>query len=110
MLWGLLRQRVAEGAERVLLPGGAARSKTKAGGGTTKNGRESNPKFLGTKRTGGTPVKAGDIIVRQRGTRFHPGVNVLLGRDFTLQAASPGRVRFHASNTRRFVSVDPLPS
>lgn len=86
-----------------------ARSKTKAGGGTSKNGRESNAKFLGVKRTGGSRVAAGEVLVRQRGTRFLPGVNVLLGRDFTLQAAAPGRVAFHREHTkhctRRIVSV-----
>jgi len=68
-------------------------SKTK-GGGSTKNGRDSNAQRLGVKVFSGTTVKAGSIIVRQRGTRFHPGVNVGRGSDDTLFAKEDGTVRF----------------
>ena len=66
----------------------------KKGQGTSKNGRDSNPKNLGIKRFGGEIVTAGTIIVRQRGTRFHPGTNVGLGRDHTLFALKNGTVVF----------------
>jgi len=67
----------------------------KKGQGATKNGRDSNPQMRGVKAYGGELVKAGSIIVRQCGTKFHPGKNVGMGRDFTLFALSPGRVQFH---------------
>ena len=63
---------------------------TKKAGGSTRNGRDSNPKYLGVKRYGGQLVKAGNIIVRQRGTRFHAGRNVGIGRDHTLFAKADG--------------------
>ncbi len=66
----------------------------KKGQGTSKNGRDSHSKRLGVKRYGGESVLAGTIIVRQRGTKFHPGTNVGLGRDFTLFALSDGVVKF----------------
>jgi large subunit ribosomal protein L27 len=80
----------------------------KKAGGSTKNGRDSNPKMLGVKRYGGQVVKAGEILVRQRGTRFHPGRNVALGRDDTLYALVPGVVTFEQyDRTRKQVSVYP---
>lgn len=76
----------------------------KKGQGTSKNGRESHSKRLGVKKFGGEHVVGGNIIVRQRGTRFHPGNNVGLGRDFTLFALSDGVVRF--DRIHRSVSVE----
>ncbi len=67
---------------------------TKKGVGSTRNGRDSNPKFLGIKNACGQPVKAGSIIIRQRGTRFKPGKNVGVGRDYTLFAKTDGKVEF----------------
>ena len=79
----------------------------KKGVGSSKNGRDSNPKMLGVKVYGGSAVSAGAIIVRQRGTKFHPGTNVGLGNDHTLFAKSDGRVRFQTGkNGRKFVHVD----
>ncbi|EDM28545.1 50S ribosomal protein L27 [Lentisphaera araneosa HTCC2155] len=72
----------------------------KKGQGSIKNGRDSNPKMLGVKRFGGQKVNAGTIIVRQRGTKFHPGKNVGCGRDFTLFALSTGRVEFDQKGRR----------
>ena len=66
----------------------------KKGGGSTRNGRDSQPKMLGVKRFGGEVINAGSIIVRQRGTRFHPGVNVGIGKDHTLFALVAGSVSF----------------
>jgi large subunit ribosomal protein L27 len=66
----------------------------KKGGGSTRNGRDSQPKMLGVKAFGGEQVSAGSIIVRQRGTKFHPGVNVGLGKDHTLFALVDGKVSF----------------
>lgn len=66
----------------------------KKSGGSTSNGRDSNPKYLGVKRFGGQFVKAGEILVRQRGTQFHAGKNVGMGRDHTLYALSAGNVKF----------------
>ena len=78
----------------------------KKGGGTTRNGRDSKPKMLGVKRYAGQVVNAGTILVRQRGTRIHPGSNVGVGRDHTLFALIKGTVKFEpASNNRRRVSV-----
>ncbi|MDP6439159.1 MAG: 50S ribosomal protein L27 [Candidatus Brocadiia bacterium] len=76
----------------------------KKGQGSTHNGRDSNPKYRGVKRYGGEVVRAGTIIVRQRGTRFHPGRNVGLGRDYTLFALTDGVVKFIS---RRRVEVVP---
>ena len=80
----------------------------KKAGGSTRNGRDSNPKYLGVKRYGGEVVTAGTIIVRQRGTKFHPGVNVGCGRDHTLFATTNGVVKFHKSGplNRQFVSIE----
>lgn len=66
----------------------------KKAGGSTRNGRDSNPKFLGVKRFGSEVVLAGNILVRQRGTQTHPGRNVGMGRDHTLYALVDGRVKF----------------
>ena len=78
----------------------------KKGGGRTKNGRDSQSKRLGVKRYGGESVNAGTILVRQRGTRIHPGDNVGVGRDYTLFALIDGIVKFEpASKNRRKVSV-----
>jgi large subunit ribosomal protein L27 len=78
----------------------------KKGGGRTKNGRDSQSKRLGVKRYGGESVSAGTILVRQRGTRIHPGNNVGLGRDHTLFALIEGNVKYEpASKNRRKVSV-----
>ncbi|KAI9224808.1 LSU ribosomal protein L27P, partial [Blastocladiella britannica] len=68
---------------------------TKRSGGSTRNGRDSHSKRLGLKKYGGNPVISGNIIVRQRGTKFHPGPNVGLGRDHTLFATAPGYVHFY---------------
>ncbi len=78
----------------------------KKAGGRTHNGRDSQPKRLGVKRYAGESVNAGTILVRQRGTRIHPGNNVGVGRDYTLFALISGVVKFEpASNSRRKVSV-----
>lgn len=83
----------------------------KKGGGSTKNGRDSNSKRLGVKRFGGQFVRAGNILVRQRGTRWHPGENVGLGRDYTLFALSDGIVKFERfGRNRQKVSVYPVES
>ncbi len=79
-------------------------SKTK-GGGSTRNGRDSNPQYLGVKVFDGTHVTAGSIIVRQRGTRIHPGENVGRGRDDTLFATADGRVKFGRRRRRKLVDV-----
>jgi large subunit ribosomal protein L27 len=81
----------------------------KKAGGSTRNGRDSESKRLGVKRFGGQVVKAGNIIVRQRGTQFHPGVNVGLGKDHTLFAKAAGRVEFAVKGplNRRTVSIVP---
>jgi len=83
----------------------------KKAGGSTKNGRESNPKMRGVKRYGGQLVKAGEILVRQVGTQFHPGRNVGLGRDFTLYAKIAGVVTFERyDRKRKQVSVHTSPA
>ena len=81
----------------------------KKGQGSSRNGRDSNPKYLGVKIFAGQSVKAGNIIVRQRGTHFHPGVNVGCGHDHTLFAKSDGIVKFQerGPKNRKFVSVEP---
>jgi large subunit ribosomal protein L27 len=80
----------------------------KKAGGSTRNGRDSNPKYLGVKCYGGESVLAGNIIVRQRGTRFHAGDNVGVGRDHTLYALKDGKVKFQHKGLpkRKFVSVE----
>lgn len=79
----------------------------KKAGGSTRNGRDSNPKFLGVKRFGGQYVNAGEIIVRQRGTRFHPGMGVGCGRDHTLYALVSGVVQFAVKGlkNRKYVTI-----
>lgn len=79
----------------------------KKAGGSTRNGRDSNPKFLGVKRYAGQYVNAGEILVRQRGTRFHPGVGVGCGRDHTLFALASGLVQFtiKGEKNRKFVNI-----
>lgn len=77
----------------------------KKGMGSSKNGRDSNPKMLGVKRYGGQAVLAGNILVRQRGSKFRPGDNVQMGRDFTLFAVADGVVRFEHKDGRALVSV-----
>ena len=79
----------------------------KKAGGSTRNGRDSNPKYLGVKIYGGQAIGAGNIIVRQRGTQFHPGPGVGLGRDHTLYALVDGKVTFGTKGpkNRRTVSV-----
>jgi len=79
-------------------------SKTK-GGGSTRNGRDSNAQRLGVKVFDGTAVQAGAIIIRQRGTRFHPGINVGIGGDDTLFAMADGKVKFGARKGRKLVDV-----
>ena len=82
----------------------------KKGGGSTRNGRDSQPKMLGVKAYGGETISAGSIIVRQRGTKFHPGVNVGVGKDHTLFALVDGQVKVAVKGprNRNTVSVDPL--
>jgi large subunit ribosomal protein L27 len=79
----------------------------KKGVGSSRNGRDSNPQFLGVKRYGGEAIRAGGIIVRQRGTKFHPGRNVGKGRDDTLFAKIDGIVTFESRRNRKQVSVYP---
>ncbi len=81
-------------------------SKTK-GGGSTRNGRDSNAQRLGVKVFDGTVVTAGTIIVRQRGTRFHPGINVGLGGDDTLFALAGGHVKFGSRKGKKLVDILP---
>ena len=77
----------------------------KKGVGSSRNGRDSNPQYLGVKRYGGQPIRAGGIIVRQRGTRFHPGRNVSKGGDDTLFSLIDGVVKFERMRARNVVSV-----
>ena len=79
----------------------------KKGVGSSRNGRDSNPKMLGVKEFGGEEVRAGNILVRQRGTKHYPGVNVGMGKDHTLFAKSDGYVKFEGPQGRRRVSVYP---
>jgi large subunit ribosomal protein L27 len=78
----------------------------KKGVGSSRNGRDSNPKMLGVKRFGGQVVGAGEVLIRQNGTKFKPGKNVGLGRDFTIYSMIPGRVVFEQySRTQKQISV-----
>jgi large subunit ribosomal protein L27 len=79
----------------------------KKGVGSSRNGRDSNPQYLGVKRYGGERVRAGGILVRQRGTKFHPGTNVGRGNDDTLFALVDGQVKFEHIRRRPSVSVYP---
>ena len=80
----------------------------KKGASSSRNGRDSNPQFLGVKRFGGQVVKAGEILVRQRGTHFHPGDNVGRGGDDTLFALAPGAVQFGRKRDRKTVNIVPV--
>jgi large subunit ribosomal protein L27 len=79
----------------------------KKAGGSSRNGRDSAGRRLGVKKFGGEIVISGNIIVRQRGTKFHPSTNVGIGKDHTLFATSDGKVTFKKTRTRTFVSVIP---
>lgn len=81
----------------------------KKGQGSCRNGRDSNPQYLGVKCYGGEVVPGGSIIIRQRGTKFHPGFNVGRGKDDTLFAKTAGTVKFEGPKDRRRVSVYPAP-
>ena len=81
----------------------------KKAGGSTRNGRDSNSKRLGVKRFGGEEVLAGNIIVRQRGTQYHPGKNVGICRDHTIFATETGRVEFREAKGRMMISIVPSP-
>lgn len=80
---------------------------TKKGGGSTSNGRDSNPQYLGIKRFGNEMVEAGEIIVRQRGTRFYPGSNAGIGKDHTIFAKIKGKVEYKTGGVknRKFVNI-----
>ena len=82
----------------------------KKAGGSSKNGRDSNSKRLGVKRFGGQVVKAGEILIRQRGTNTHPGVNVGMGKDHTLFAKIDGELKFEkkGSSLKQYATVTPL--
>ena len=82
----------------------------KKGAGSSRNGRDSNGQRRGVKRFGGQQVRAGNILVRQVGTVFHPGTNVGRGKDFTLFALVDGVVRFSQSGKRQLVSIEPAPA
>ncbi len=77
----------------------------KKGASASRNGRDSSPQYLGVKRYGGQVVQAGTIILRQRGTHFHPGLNVGRGKDDTLFALQPGAVKFGTRRGRRVVDI-----
>lgn len=79
----------------------------KKGAGSSRNGRDSNSKRLGVKKFGGEYVIPGNIIIRQKGTKFRPGTNVGLGRDFTLFALVEGHVQFETKHGRKYVSIQP---
>ena len=80
---------------------------TKKAGGSSRNGRDSAGRRLGVKKFGGQIVISGNILVRQRGTKFHPGTNVGMGKDHTLFAKSDGKVIFKKTRTRTFISILP---
>ena len=80
----------------------------KKGASSSRNGRDSNPQYLGVKRYGGQVVKAGEILVRQRGTKFHPGDNVGRGGDDTLFALAAGAVEFDSKHGRKLVNIVPV--
>ena len=82
----------------------------KKGGGSTRNGRDSQPKMLGVKAFGGELISAGSIIVRQRGTKFHPGTNVGLGKDHTLFALVDGHVHFQVKGALNKHTVNVVPA
>ena len=80
---------------------------TKKAGGSSRNGRDSAGRRLGVKKFGGEVVISGNIIVRQRGTKFHPGFNVGMGKDHTIFATKSGKVKFKKTRNRTFISVVP---
>ena len=80
----------------------------KRGGSGAKNGRDSNPKYLGVKAYGGELVTAGSILIRQRGTKIHPGKNVGIGKDDTLYAIETGNVVYHERMGKKLASVEPV--
>jgi large subunit ribosomal protein L27 len=80
---------------------------TKKAGGSSRNGRDSAGRRLGVKKYGGQKVISGNIIVRQRGTKFHPGLNVGIGKDHTIFATKDGKVAFKKTRIRTFISVVP---
>jgi len=80
----------------------------KKGGSGAKNGRDSNPKYLGVKVFGGQLVSAGSILVRQRGTRIHPGNNVGCGKDHTLFATETGTAKYYDRKGRKLVAIEPI--
>jgi large subunit ribosomal protein L27 len=80
----------------------------KKGASSSRNGRDSNAQYLGVKRFGGQAVKSGEILVRQRGTKFHPGVNVGRGKDDTLFALAAGSVQFGQRRGRKTVNIVPV--
>ncbi|GGN26414.1 MULTISPECIES: 50S ribosomal protein L27 [Lentzea] len=80
----------------------------KKGASSSRNGRDSNAQYLGVKRYGGQVVKAGEILIRQRGTKFHPGVGVGIGKDDTLFALLPGAVEFGSKRGRKTVNIVPV--
>lgn len=83
----------------------------KKGGGSSRNGRDSNSQRLGVKKFGGERVRSGNILVRQHGTRIHPGVNVMIGRDDTLFAVADGIVKYETlPGGRKRVSIEPAPA
>lgn len=82
----------------------------KKGEGSVKNNRDSQAKRLGVKIFGGQPAIAGNIIIRQRGTKYHPGTGVGLGKDFTIYAITDGQVTFRKTRTKTLVSVNEVPA
>jgi len=82
---------------------------SKKGVGSTRNGRDSNPKYLGIKMSGGQYITAGNIIIRQRGTKYRPGINVGIGRDHTLFAKAEGRVEF-IKNSKKGKVINIVPA
>ena len=80
---------------------------SKKGVGSSRNGRDSNPQYLGIKRYGGEEVIPGNILIRQRGTKFHPGNNVGIGKDHTLFALTEGKVKFEQKRGKHFINVVP---
>jgi len=83
----------------------------KKAGGSSRNGRDSDGRRLGVKKFGGEAVIPGNILIRQRGTKYHPGANVGMGRDHTLFAVEEGVVKFHRGvGDRLFISVEPIPA
>ena len=82
----------------------------KKAGGSSRNGRDSAGRRLGVKKFGGEAVIPGNIIIRQRGTKVHPGDNVGMGKDHTIFAKAEGRVKFHKTRLRTTVSVEPIPA